>query len=223
MPKSGKKVSGDGLFLWGVLIVLAVLNYGWVLFPAVGEYGNRVTGGITLAIIVAGCGLKVWRHFFGSLPAVLLLLASHPALAGDPILPDPKLTPGAVLTTDVKAICTKGYSKTVRHTSGKLKAKIYREYGLSRKTGHYEIDHLIPLSIGGADEAANLWPESYDTQPWNASVKDRLELKLHRMVCGGRLHVREAQEAIARNWIDAYRRFCPSEADCPSYSSPKRE
>ena len=105
---------------------------------------------------------------------VLTTSVSGLAFADAPILPDPALTPGAVLKTDVQTICRKGYSKSVRHTSGKLKASIYREYGIDRHSGHYEIDHLIPLGIGGADVAENLWPESYDTHPWNAAVKDRL-------------------------------------------------
>jgi hypothetical protein len=57
--------------------------------------------------------------------AVGLLLAL-PTIAGDlPVRPDPKSTPGAVLTTDAATVCQPGYSKTVRHTSGKLKARIY--------------------------------------------------------------------------------------------------
>ena len=51
-------------------------------------------------------------------------------------------------------ICSPGYSKSVRHTSGHLKAFIYREYGIDRRNGHYEIDHLIPLGLGGAEVAA---------------------------------------------------------------------
>ena len=39
------------------------------------------------------------------------------AIAADPVVPDPKLTPGAVVTTDVTAICQPGYSRSVRHTS----------------------------------------------------------------------------------------------------------
>jgi hypothetical protein len=139
--------------------------------------------------------------------ALALLLAVAPAaLAEDPIRPDPKLTPGAVISKDASAICFVGYSKTVRHTSGQLKAFIYREYGLDRANGHYEIDHLIPLSIGGADEAANLWPQSYDTHPWNASVKDILEDYLHREVCAGRIPLERAQQEIAVDWIAAYRK-----------------
>jgi hypothetical protein len=152
----------------------------------------------------------------------LIAIFPHATLADDPILPDPSLTPGAVLTTDTELICVDGYSRTVRHTSGKLKVRIYREYGIQRKSGWYEIDHLIPLGIGGADVAANLWPQSYRTTPWNAGVKDRLELKLHDLVCHGELEITEAQKAMAGNWIEAYQRFCPTDADCPSYGKGER-
>src|SRR5216683_4025071 len=129
--------------------------------------------------------------------AVALLFAV-PAFAGElPIRPDPTLTPGAVLTIDVATICQPGYSKTVRHTSGKLKTKIYRAYGLDRTASHFEVDHLISLELGGADVAANLWPESYDTVPWNAHLKDKLEDRLHALVCAGKMPLAQAQHEIA--------------------------
>jgi len=90
--------------------------------------------------------------------ALVVVVFSQDVLAGDPNRPDPRLTPGAVLTTDTTIVCQHGYSASVRHTSGRMKAAIYREYGVVHGSGHYEIDHLIPLSIGGADVAANLWP-----------------------------------------------------------------
>ena len=139
--------------------------------------------------------------------SLLLTLCAFQAHAADPILPDPKLTPGSVLTTDKTIICQPGYSKSVRHTSGRLKHEVYQEYGINKKGGHYEIDHLIPLSIGGADVRENLWPESRDTQPWNASAKDRLENYLHNGVCAGRIQVEEAQKAIASDWIGAYQTY----------------
>ncbi len=135
------------------------------------------------------------------------VLSTSAALADDPIRPDPRLTPGAVLTTDLSAICRPGYTKTVRHTSGKLKAFIYREYRIDRNGGNYEIDHLIPLEVGGADVRENLWPESWDTEPWNAHVKDRLENYLHEAVCAGRMPIDQAQRAIAQDWIGAYQKY----------------
>jgi hypothetical protein len=139
---------------------------------------------------------------------LVALLIALPAIAGDlPIRPDPKLTPGVVLITDAATICQPGYSKTVRHTSGKLKASIYREYGLDRTGSHFEIDHLISLELGGADVAENLWPQSYDTLPWNAHVKDKLEDRLHALVCSGKLRLEQAQREIATDWIAAYQRY----------------
>ncbi len=77
-------------------------------------------------------------------------------------LPDPHLTPGAVSTVDVAQICSPGFAKAVRHTSRALKLAVYAAYRIAPDSGRYEIDHLIPLELGGADVAANLWPESYD-------------------------------------------------------------
>jgi hypothetical protein len=140
---------------------------------------------------------------------VILFLCIGLALQGGrpAYLPDPKLTPGAVdpkLTKDV--ICAAGWStKSVRHTSGKLKATIYREYGIKTHTaGQYEVDHLISLEIGGADTRPNLWPESY-TGPWNAHDKDRLENALHREVCSDVISLADAQKAISTDWTVAYK------------------
>ena len=136
-----------------------------------------------------------------------LTLLATPAIADDSTRPDPRFTPGAILTTDTAVVCAPGYSRTIRHTSGQLRAFVYREYGIDRRQGHYEMDHLIPLGVGGADVAANLWPESYDTQSWNAAVKDELEDFLHREVCAGRIPIEHAQEEIAEDWIAAYRKY----------------
>jgi hypothetical protein len=84
------------------------------------------------------------------------------------------------------------------------------EYGL-RPGPHpdYEIDHLIPLGIGGSDDDRNLWLEPRrQLEPiWNAEAKDRLEWRLRDLVCDGKLTLREAQQAIRDDWIEAYRKY----------------
>ena len=84
------------------------------------------------------------------------------------------------------------------------------EYGL-RPGPHpdYEVDHLIPLGIGGSDDDRNLWPEPRRSiEPtWNAERKDELEFKLRDLVCSGALPVLGAQGAIAEDWTEAYRRW----------------
>jgi hypothetical protein len=85
-----------------------------------------------------------------------------------------------------------------------------REYGLAPGAHpDFEVDHLIPLGIGGADNDANLWPEPRRSiEPvWNAEAKDRLEWRLRALVCSGQLDVRGAQKAIAEDWTEAYRKF----------------
>jgi len=66
---------------------------------------------------------------------------------------------------------------------------------------------LIPLELGGSNSVKNLWPESYRTSRWNARVKDRLEDKLHELVCNGQLDLKTGQQVIAANWIEAYKKY----------------
>jgi hypothetical protein len=147
------------------------------------------------------------------LPTLAYLLAllylATPALAFDPpIVPDPAKTPGDVLTTDTATICQKGYTKTVRDVPEFLKKQIYRSYGITdRKPGEYEVDHLISLELGGSNSARNLWPQSYETQPLNAHVKDKLENRMHKLICDGKLDIKQAQDEIAKDWIGAYAKY----------------
>src|ERR1700736_4831532 len=47
--------------------------------------------------------------------------------------------------------------------------------------------------------------ESHRTSPWNAQVKDRLENRLHELVCSGQIDLKTAQQDIAADWIGAYK------------------
>ena len=63
-----------------------------------------------------------------------------------------------------------GYAKKVRAVPAWLKRQAYAEYGITEyRTGDYEVDHLIPLSLGGSNSIRNLWPQSTKTSPWNSS------------------------------------------------------
>ena len=133
-------------------------------------------------------------------------ITAYPVQVGD--LPNAKLTPGDVLTTNVARICTSGYSKTVRDVPESLKNAVYREYGIQHHAPYsYEVDHLVSLELGGSNSIRNLWPESYTSEPLNAHVKDRLENKLHELVCNGDLDLATAQHAEAADWVQAYARY----------------
>ena len=140
--------------------------------------------------------------------AVIALLVS-PARADSTIVPDPLITPGAVRTTDASEICSQG-TRQLRHWERARDDRIMAEYGLPPGPHpDFEIDHLIPLGLGGADDEKNLWPEPRRLiEPtWSAEAKDRIEWKLRDLICSGALDVREAQTMMAEDWTEAYGRF----------------
>jgi hypothetical protein len=87
-----------------------------------------------------------------------------------------------------------------------MRDEVFREYGIADgERNKYEIDHLVPVELGGANNIKNLWPEPFDGE-WGSAIKDRLENELHRMVCAGEISLRDAQEQIRTNWIELYKR-----------------
>jgi hypothetical protein len=71
-------------------------------------------------------------------------------------------------------------------------------YGDHRSMDSYEYDHLVPLELGGAtNDPRNLWPEP-GASP---NQKDKVESELNRQVCGRRMTLAQAQNAIATNWL----------------------
>jgi len=88
--------------------------------------------------------------------------------------------------------------------------EVLRRYGLPPGTHpDYEIDHLIPLCLGGSDDPCNLWPQPRRSleETWNAEAKDRLERLICNMVCDGQIDIAAAQEAFATDWIAGYQRY----------------
>ncbi len=113
--------------------------------------------------------------------------------------------PDVTQETIEQTICVSGYTKTVRpstsYTNG-VKRKLLREAGIDESlTGQYELDHIIPLGVGGHPrKLSNLM-----LQPWygekGAHRKDGLERRLQGMVCRGDLSLLDAQRCIAEDWV----------------------
>jgi hypothetical protein len=78
-------------------------------------------------------------------------------------------------------------------------------YDIAAPLSDYELDHLIPLELGGASTVANLWPEPW-ADPRGAHRNDDLENALNRQVCSGSMTLSDAQHPIASDWEAAYRR-----------------
>jgi hypothetical protein len=122
-------------------------------------------------------------------------------------LPDPGCTPGTRYRLVTKArICTPGYAGRVRNVPQSRKDTVYAAYGMSTHfNGHNgEVDHLVSLELGGTNATANLFPEAASPAP-GSHEKDRLENRLHELVCSGQVTLRKAQRAIATDWVKAYR------------------
>ncbi|HET9172767.1 MAG TPA: hypothetical protein VFN97_25295 [Actinospica sp.] len=130
--------------------------------------------------------------------------ASCHALSGP--RPDPTCTPGAIDPAVTQAniattICTSGYTAKVRppaSATDRLKKQEYKSYGIASGTTS-ELDHLVSLELGGANDAANLWPEVGSIP----NPKDKVENDLHRAVCAKKVTLAAAQQAIASDWLTA--------------------
>lgn len=123
-------------------------------------------------------------------------------------MPDRTCTPGTinpnVTQQNLKdTVCKPGYSSEIRPPvsyTNKLKTQLIKSYGLTGKSSDYELDHLIPLSIGGAPkDPKNLWPEKW-TGKNSAKAKDAIEDKTHRELCKGNLTLVQAQAVFLGNW-----------------------
>jgi hypothetical protein len=137
--------------------------------------------------------------------------------AGDDVrLPVAFCTPGAIRgdmlnptnATLAATVCHPGWTTTVRPPTSetdRTKTAAMKAYGESaslRPT--VEMDHLIPLELGGANDVSNLWPEISD-EPGQGfrNSKDKVENDLKAAVCAHRIAIADAQNAIATNWTTA--------------------
>jgi len=161
--------------------------------------------------------------FAASAIAVALLLGC----SGFPATPElaPAASSAAVVRVEVlnpdvhqaniqDTICVPEYTATVRpsttYTNG-VKTKLIRELGLPpADAAKYELDHRIPLALGG-----HPWnPHNLALQRWDgeagAKKKDQLERRLQVMVCAGQEKLDTARAAIYFDWQGARRRYLPA-------------
>jgi hypothetical protein len=122
-------------------------------------------------------------------------------------LPDPACTPGAIMTTDMDVVCHRS-TKERRRVSSEVHRQAFAEYGFTYPQSHgaFEVDHLIPLELGGDNVIANLWPEAATPMP-GFHEKDRVENYLHRQVCSGAMNLADAQRQIATDWMKVWRQI----------------
>jgi hypothetical protein len=152
--------------------------------------------------------MKYLIAYITVITAVLLLAVTVKA----DTLPNQDLTPGIARDVDKQTLCTTS-TKLARNVPESVKKQSYANYGMTgNHTGYCdgksgcEVDHLISLELGGANDIKNLWPQPYDNS-CNAHQKDALENKLHRLICKGTITMQDAQTAISVDWIAAYTKY----------------
>lgn len=130
------------------------------------------------------------------------------------LLPDPACTPGgANPSVTAETMRDGGFSTRCDRNCAESEAEkhvAYRWYGIAAPHANSgenqvcELDHLVPLELGGADGMGNLWPEcGPDGVPLDErefKMKDRVENYLAEQVRAGRMPLAEAQRGIARDW-----------------------
>jgi hypothetical protein len=153
----------------------------------------------------------------------LVLGLQVPALAAsrDPGLPNPQVTPGAInpavkQSNIYSTICVSGYTKTIRPSSSYTNRIKHSQldsgynYRGDTNASDYEEDHLVPLEVGGNPSSIkNLFPQPW-LVTWNAGKKDRLENKMHSLVCSGAISLAAAQKVFMTNWIAGYQKYISS-------------
>lgn len=129
-------------------------------------------------------------------------------------VPDARCTPGGVnpsVTVDVlrdpswrtKAVRNCASSEAQKHVA-------YQWYDIakprvnSNENQVCELDHLVPLELGGADGLGNIWPqcgpEGVTLKQRYFKQKDHVENYLAEEVKAGRIPLAEAQRGIAKDW-----------------------
>jgi hypothetical protein len=124
-----------------------------------------------------------------------VILALLAILVVGPFAPNPTLTPGVVRPLSRADVCATRWGADRRHVTETMRRHVFAAYRIPyAKHALYELDHLVPRELGGADDERNLWPEIWS----DAHVKDRRENALHGAVCRGELALEAAQTEIRR-------------------------
>jgi hypothetical protein len=168
-----------------------------------------------------------------AVPAPVVLRPIHVAkLAGPRSLypPNRRATPGALDPRITQAtihdtICQPAYLDTVRPSiayTDPIKDKMLADHHLPGGVQHYELDHFIPVELGGHPTSTrNLWMEPYgdathplrssDKWPADGSIlaganqKDEVETTLNKHVCEGTITLKNAQDKIRTDWYAIYK------------------
>jgi hypothetical protein len=119
-------------------------------------------------------------------------------------LPDNYKTPGATLKVKNADVCKADYAASVKAIAGWQRSEALERYGIRPEGFSGELDHLVPVALGGSNDPNNLWP-FHAQGDFTLDAKNALAARLHDMVCAGKISLKDAQDAFRKDWTKAYR------------------
>jgi hypothetical protein len=130
-----------------------------------------------------------------------------PLVTGGLSMPDPKLTPGAVATTNTTRVCVLPDHQPSTVIPPATQQQVFTEYRIRNPAvqAKYDIDYLVPIGLGGSTSTANMWPAALKGTGFFEKIQ--LDHVLRDMVCRREISLRRAQRDLERNWYVAWLKY----------------
>jgi hypothetical protein len=158
-------------------------------------------------------------------------VSCHPSISNGYPIPDPQCTPGGINSSITLSVMQDpGWRTRCIRDCEESQARKHVAYGWyqipnpqhnSGSNQICELDHLVPLELGGADGMGNIWPQcgpdGTTLKNRNFKLKDRVENYLADEVKSGRMPLDAAQRGIASDWtqyLDDANRYCSNGRRC---------
>jgi len=166
---------------------------------------NKIILIITSVLILGIAMILAFTTFFKSPDVPILANTSqlYTRQYSNVIYPNAILTPGDIATNDLNVICYEYYSKLLVAVPDETVKQVYEEYMIDNP-GYkkYEIDHWIPLALGGSNNLQNLWPQPINYPGYKE--KDYTHMYLRDQVCNHNMSLSKARELITGDWYTIY-------------------
>jgi hypothetical protein len=103
----------------------------------------------------------------------------------------------------MEQLCAADFATSQKPVANWQRNEALERYGVRPEQFSGELDHLVPVALGGSNDPDNLWPFRGNGS-FTFGAKQALGLKLHDMVCAGKMSLKDAQDAFRKDWTKAY-------------------
>ncbi|MCU1381367.1 MAG: uncharacterized protein JWL71_64 [Acidobacteria bacterium] len=122
-------------------------------------------------------------------------------------LPSSFQTPGGKGKANEAQVCAADFEASAKPIAKWQRDQALERYGKRPEDFTGELDHLIPVGLGGNNDPDNIWPlpSNKDMGP---EQKKELDLKLRQLVCTDKtVKLKDAQDAVKKDWVKAYNQY----------------